>query len=408
MVSERLVGVRSVALGVWVLSGSRSEPDAKAGISHFIEHLLFKGTDHYSAYDIARIFDEMGGEPNAATSKEHTFVHARFLDEHLERAFEVLAEMVTRPSFANLDAEREVVLEEVAMYEDSPPELIHDHLTEAVFGTHPLGRPIIGFSRTLRRQDRRAVSDYHHRHYRNPAMVVAAAGNVDHERLCELTSAHFPADGDSRSRVPGVVPHDPRHVALYTQKDTEQYHVCLGGPAPPRADPRRYALWVVDTILGGSWSSRLFQEVRDERGLAYSVYSYTSLYSDVGLAAVYVGSREEAVGEALRLILKELGSIVRHVPDEQITRAKNHLKGQLVLSMESPQSRMQALGRSILFGMPVLSVDEVLAEIDAVTAADVAEVAAEFYDVARWSAACIGPSAEPYRNALAGFEWSAR
>jgi predicted Zn-dependent peptidase len=408
VVSERLDGVRSIALGIWIHSGSRSEPDAKAGISHFIEHLLFKGTEHYSAYDIARIFDEMGGEPNAATSKEHTFVHARFLDEHLDRAFEVLAEMVTQPSFANLDAEREVVLEEVAMYEDSPPELIHDHLTEAVFGEHPLGRPIIGYSGTLRRQDRRTVAAYHHRHYTNPAMVVAAGGNVDHDRLCALTAAHFPAGGGSRSPQPVAVSHDPRHVALFTRKDTEQYHVCLGGPAPPRDDPRRYALWVVDTILGGSWSSRLFQEVRDERGLAYSVYSYTSLYSDVGMAAVYFGSREEGVGEALRLILQELGSIVRHVPDDEIARAKNHLKGQLVLSMESPQSRMQALGRSILFGMPVLSVDELLAEIDAVTAAGVAEVAAEFYDVSRWSAACIGPAPDLYRAALEGFAWGER
>jgi predicted Zn-dependent peptidase len=408
VVTERLLGVRSIALGIWIDSGSRSEPESQAGISHFIEHLLFKGTDHYSAYDIARIFDEMGGEPNAATSKEQTFVHARFLDEHLERAFSVLAEMVTRPEFLNLDAEREVVLEEVAMYEDSPPELIHDHLTEAVFGQHPLGRAIIGHADTLRAQDRDAVAAYHAAHYVNPAMVVAAAGNVDHELLCELAARHFPAASAAAAPLVLPVAHEPRHVAHFMQKDTEQYHICLGGPALKRDDPRRYALWVVDTLLGGSWSSRLFQEIRDERGLAYSVYSYTSLYSDAGLTAVYFGSREEGVGEALRLILAELGSLVEHVPNDEMERAKNHLKGSLVLSMESPHSRMQSIGRSVLADIPILSLDEMLALIDAVGADDAAEVASEFYDASRWSAACIGPKPDPYRTILEDFQWSPR
>ncbi len=302
--------MRSIALGIWIDSGSRSEPESQAGISHFIEHLLFKGTDHYSAYDIARIFDEMGGEPNAATSKEQTFVHARFLDEHLERAFAVLAEMVTRPAFSNLDAEREVVLEEVAMYEDSPPELIHDHLTEAVFGEHPLGRAIIGHADTLRAQDHAAVAAYHAAHYVNPAMV--RGGGRQRRPRAPLRAGR--ASTSRRRRPPRrrlvlPVPHEPRHVAIFTQKDTEQYHICLGGPALKRDDPRRYALWVVDTLLGGSWSSRLFQEVRDERGLAYSVYSYTSLYSATPAStAIYFGSREEGVGEALRLILAELAA----------------------------------------------------------------------------------------------------
>ena len=350
----------------------------------------------------------MGGEPNAATSKEQTFVHARFLDEHLERAFAVLAEMVTRPAFSNLDAEREVVLEEVAMYEDSPPELIHDHLTEAVFGEHPLGRAIIGRAETLRAQDHAAVAAYHAAHYVNPAMVIAAAGNVDHERLCGLAAQHFPQASTVTAPVVLAVPHEPRHVAVFTQKDTEQYHVCLGGPALKRDDPRRFALWVVDTLLGGSWSSRLFQEVRDERGLAYSVYSYTSLYSDAGLTAVYFGSREEGVGEALRLILAELSSVVEHVPDEEIERAKNHLKGSLVLSMESPHSRMQSIGRSVLCGIPILTLDEMLAQIDAVGADDVARVAAELYATSSWSAACIGPKPDQYRSILEEFTWSPR
>jgi predicted Zn-dependent peptidase len=394
-----------VALGVWIRSGSRSEPTEQAGISHFIEHLLFKGSDRYSAYDIARIFDEMGGEPNAATSKEHTVVYARLLDDDLEQACKVMSEMVVRPSFANLDAEREVVLEEVAMYEDSPPELIHDYITEAVFGHHPLGRSVIGTADTLEAQDLPAVQDYHREHYVRPSVVVAAAGSVDHDRLRALAGELYgdlPA-GEGAQTPPFQPPE--RHEASFVQKDTEQYHVCLGGPALRRDDPRRHALFVVDTLLGGSWSSRLFQEVRDERGLAYSVYSYASLYSDTGMAGIYFGSREEAVGEAMAVILQELRDITARVPDEEIARAKKHLKGQLVLSMESPQSRMQSLGRNVLFDMPVLTVDEMLARIEAVTVADVQEVTRDFYDTSRWSAVCIGPRPEAFKAVAGGFDW---
>lgn len=403
--SERMGGVRSVALGIWIRSGARSEPDDLAGVSHFIEHLLFKGSDEYSAWDIARIFDEMGGEPNAATSKEHTVVYARFLDEDLEEACKVMAEMVVRPSFANLDAERQVVLEEVAMYEDSPPELIHDLLTETVFGAHPLGRPVIGRAETLRRQDLAAVRAYHQAHYVGPAVVVAAAGIVDHTRLCALAEGLFGGLPDTDPQVVSPLKPPERHVAQFAQKDTEQYHVCLGGRALRRDDPRRHALFVIDTLLGGSWSSRLFQEVRDERGLAYSVYSYTSLYSDTGLTGIYFGSRPEAVGEAMDVILEELRSICADVPLEEIERAKKHLKGQLVLSMESPHSRMQALGRAVLFGLPVLTLDEMLARVEAVSATDVHDVAATFYDPERWSVACIGPQPGPFREIVDGFDW---
>ena len=328
--------VRSVALGVWIAAGARLEPVELGGISHFIEHLIFKGSDKYSASDIAHIFDDMGAEPNASTSKEHTLVNARLLDEDLGKAFEVIAGMVARPTFADLDQEREVVLEEVAMYEDSPPELIHDDISEVVFGEHPLGRPIIGHYETLAALDIDTVRAYHDEHYVNPAIVVAAGGNVDHDHLCELAVGHVPPGARRRDRAPR--PHVPetRHLARFTRKDTEQYHVCLGGPGPRRSDPERYAVFVVDTILGGSWSSHLFQEVREKRGLAYSVYSYTSLYADAGLTAVYVGSRQEAVGEAMGVILEVLGDLEALMTDTAIERAKNHLKGQLVLSMESP------------------------------------------------------------------------
>jgi predicted Zn-dependent peptidase len=406
--TERLETVRSVALGVYIAAGSRLEPPEIAGVSHFIEHLIFKGSDRYSAWDIARIFDDMGGEPNAATSKEHTVVHARFLDEDLDQALAVIAEMVARPAFVDLDQEREVVLEEVAMYEDSPPELIHDDLAETVFGDHPLGRPIIGHSETLARIDTDVVRAYHDSHYVNPGIVIAASGNIDHDRLVELGARHFRPEPGAVVPRPDLSPPGFRHVARFTHKDTEQYHICFGGPGPRRADPDRYAVFVVDTILGGSWSSRLFQEVREKRGLAYSVYSYTSLYQDAGLTGIYVGSREEAVQEAMDVIQEVLRDFEQDIADEAIDRAKNHLKGQLVLSMESPSSRMQALGRSVLMELPILSVDEVLARIDAVTHDDVMAAVRRYYDPKKWSTVCIGPRPEPFRAVTDGFDWEER
>lgn len=408
MATERLESVRSVALGVWIAAGSRLEPLEHGGISHFIEHLIFKGSEKYSAWDIARIFDDMGGEPNASTSKEHTLVNARFLDEDLDKAFEVIAEMVARPAFVDLDQEREVVLEEVAMYEDSPPELVHDDLCEAVFGEHPLGRPIIGHSETLARLDLPTVRAYHDAHYVNPGIVVAAGGNIDHDRLCELTAKHFRPEPGAVVQRPELSAPGIRHVARFSQKDTEQYHVCLGGPGPRRADPDRYAVFVVDTMLGGSWSSRLFQEVREKRGLAYSVYSYTSLFADAGLTAIYVGSREEAMEEALGVILEVLHDFGEDIAEEAIARAKNHLKGQLVISMESPGSRMQSLGRAVLMEQPILTVDEVLERIDAVTHDDVMAAVRRYYDPKKWSTVCIGPRAEPFRAVTDGFDWEER
>jgi predicted Zn-dependent peptidase len=406
--TERMDNVRSVALGLWIAAGSRQEPRELGGVSHFIEHLIFKGSDRFSAWDIARIFDDIGGEPNASTSKEHTLVNARFLDDDLPKAFEVIAEMVARPSFAELDQEREVVLEEVAMYEDSPQELIHDDMSEVLFRDHPLGRPIIGHAESLERLDLAAVRTYHDGHYVNPAIVVSAAGHVDHDELCALAAAHFRPDPGAIVPQAELSPPGFRHVASFREKDTEQYHVCLGGPGPRRGDPDRYAVFVVDTILGGSWSSRLFQEVRERRGLAYSVYSYVSLYADAGHTGIYCGSREEAMEEAMDVILGVLHDFEEDVAEESIQRAKNHLKGQHVLSMESPGARMQSQGRAVLTNQPVLTVDEVLARIDAVTHDDVMAAVRRYYDPQKWSTVCIGPRPGPFRAVTESFEWEER
>ena len=397
--------VRSVALGLWIAAGSRLEPVELGGVSHFIEHLLFKGSERYSQTDIAHIFDDLGAEPNASTSKEHTLVNVRCLDDHLDKAFEVLAEMVARPTFADLDQERKVVLEEVALYEDPPDDLVHDDLFEVVFGEHPLGRPILGHSETLAGLDLPTIRAYHDSHYVNPAIVVAAGGHVDHDHLCALTEKHFrPEPGAEIKRARLSAPR-ARHVARFTKKKTEQYNVCLGGPGPRRSDPDRYAVFVVDTLLGSSWSSRLFQDVREKRGLAYSVFSFASLYADAGMVGVYVGSRKNAVVEAMTIIFKALADFQKDVPAAAIERAKNHIKGQLVLSMESPGSRMQSLGRAVLMEQPILTVDEVLERIDAVTHDDVMAAVRRYYDPEQWSTVCIGPRAEPFRAVTGGFEW---
>jgi predicted Zn-dependent peptidase len=264
---------------------------------------------------------------------------------------------------------------------------------------------VIGRSETLERLDLAAVRAYHETHYGNPAVVVAACGRVDHDRLCQLAEAHFRAE--SRAVVPKAPVSAPgsRHVARFSRKDTEQYHICLGGPGPRRGDDDRFAVFVVDQILGASWSSRLFQEVREKRGLAYSVYSYTSQYSDAGLTAVYFGSREEALPEAMRVILSALADLDDEIDDDTVRRAKNHLKGQLVLSMESPSSRMYALGRMVIMDLPILSVNDVLERIEAVTTDDVVRAVRRYYDHTKWSTTCIGPRAEPFRAVVGEFDW---
>jgi len=242
----------------------------------------------------------------------------------------------------------------------------------------------------------------------NPGIVIAAAGHVDHARLSRLTAQHFRPEPGAEIPGPALSSPEDRHVAVFSEKDTEQYHVCLGGPGPRRADPERWAVFVADAILGGSWSSRLFQEVRERRGLAYSVYSYTSLYADAGLTAVYLGSREGAVGEALAVTLDVLARLPESITEEAVSRARNHLKGQLALSHESVTSRMQALGRSVLLELPVLSLDEMVAHVDAVTRDDVLAAVDRYYAPGRWSAVCIGPEAGPFRALTGDFTWEER
>jgi predicted Zn-dependent peptidase len=270
VISERIPSVRSVALGFWIGAGSRDETEAKAGVSHFIEHLLFKGSRSYTAQEIAEIFDGLGGELNAATSREHTMVYARVPDAHVQTALNVMTDMAFAPAFTDLDSERAVVLEEIAMYEDTPQELVHDLFSEAVFGQHALGRPVIGTADVISSVTKRVLSGYHRQMYAGGNVVIAAAGNVEHNKflraLQRAQSQQRPPAGGPRVRRPLVKPPPPGF--RFAKKDTEQYHVCVGAPGIARSDPRRFAASILDSILGGSASSRLFQEIREKRGMA--------------------------------------------------------------------------------------------------------------------------------------------
>jgi predicted Zn-dependent peptidase len=402
VVTEEVPSVRSVALGLWVRTGSRDETPAQAGVSHFLEHLLFKGTKRYSAIEIAEIFDGLGAAVNAATGKESTNLHARFLDTHTDEAFDLLAEMLLGPTYPEIDSEREVVLEEIAMYEDEPQDKVHDVLDRAVFGGHPLGRRVLGEAEVISSIPIPEIDAYHRARYTGANIVVAAAGNIVHEKIVELTKRHIgptAAAGNGASlQAPRV---DGAQVA-FQQKDTEQFHVCLGGPGIDRGDERRYALAILDAVFGGSTSSRLFREVREKRGLAYAVGSYTQQYVDSGLIGLYVGTRGDNVQEACEIIGRELASIhTDGITDDELVRAKEHVKGRMVLSSESTAARMGRIGKAVLFDTPLLTLDELLEKIDAVTGHEVAELARDFYAPDALSAAAIAPSEERFRAALA-------
>ena len=310
VISERLAHVRSVAIGFWIGAGSRDETEAKAGVSHFLEHLLFKGTASYTAQEIAEIFDALGGELNAATSREHTVVYARVPDDRLETALDVMGEMVFAPSFAELNAEREVVLEEIAMYEDQPQELVHDLISEATFGNHPLGRPVIGRAEVISTVTRRTLAAYHRSMYLPGNVVVSAAGNLKHEELQPLLVKAQRKAVEAARKGPKVRPalvKPPAPSLRFQRKDTEQYHVCIAAPGIARSDKRRFAASLLDGILGGSASSRLFQEIREKRGMAYAVYSFASQYTDTGQVGIYIGTREDNLSACLEIASEQIG-----------------------------------------------------------------------------------------------------
>jgi predicted Zn-dependent peptidase len=400
VVTEEVPSVRSVALGLWVRTGSRNETPAQAGVSHFLEHLLFKGTPRFSAIEISERFDGLGASVNAATGKETTHLHARFLDEHTDEVFDLLAEMLLDPTYPEIDSERQVVLEEIAMYEDEPQDRVHDVLAEAVFGEHPLGRRVLGEAEVIASIPIPDIDAYHQTRYAGPEIVVGAAGHLDHGRVVALAEKLVKPTGAGGDQPD--MPLDGGARLCFRQKETEQYHICFGAPGLRRDDERRYALAILDSIFGGSTSSRLFREVREKRGLAYSVGSYNEQFTDQGLVATYVGTREDNVEEACSIIGAELAQLRSEpVSEEELRRAKESVKGRLVLSSESTAARMTRISRATLFGLPIESLDAMLAKVEAVEVGQLTALAAELYGEDRLSAACVGADEAKFRAALA-------
>jgi predicted Zn-dependent peptidase len=387
VITEEMPGTRSVALAIWVDVGSRDERPAIAGASHFLEHLLFKGTRSRTARDIAESFDAVGGDLNAFSAKEYTCYYCRVLDGDLPMAVEAMADMIQHSliSKADVEAERQVILEEIAMHEDDPGDLIHDLFAETLWRGHPLGRPVLGTRETIGSVARDQIRRFYTGRYRPPHFVVAAAGNVRHQDLCALVERHVETgprldEGSARKvRTGGDVP-APSGATLVRFRQTEQAHVCMGTSAYSRRDPDRFAFGVVNTALGGGMSSRLFQEVRERRGLAYSVGSYHSMFAETGLFAVYGGCSPQKTHEVIRICREQMQDIASGgLSVEELERAKGHMRGSLVLSLEDTSGRMSRIGKSEISHGEILSVDETIARIDAVTPRDAERVAAEAF-----------------------------
>jgi len=377
IISEDMPSARSVAVACWVDTGSRDEIGAEAGASHFLEHLLFKGSETMSAQEIAEAFDAVGARNNAFTSKEYTSYWARLRDAHLPLALDILAEMIRRPAFRQdeIDSERHVVLEEINMNEDDPTDVAHELFAQALWPDHPLAPPILGTRESILDMSRDTISAYWGRRYSPHSVVVAVAGRVDHTELVRLVEERLGSWHGEPIERPLVTPTPHAAVKLRT-KDTEQAHLVIGTTALRRNDERRHAFLVVDHILGGGMSSRLFREIREQRGLAYAVHSFRMPFADTGAAAVYVGTTPSQAAQVLKLIRTELDKLMEHgLTEDELVRAKGHIQGSLALSLEDPNSRMNRLGRNEICGIDHLSVDEIVERIEAVSHDNVLEVA---------------------------------
>ena len=400
VLSETVPGVRSVSLGIWIAIGSRDETPAQAGAAHYLEHLLFKGTRSRTAAGIAEEFDAVGGDLNAFTAKEHTCFYAQVLDTDLPMAVDVLADVVTDAVMAPADVEieRSVVLEEIAMRDDDPEDLLGELFDESLFGAHPLGRPVIGSEDSIRGMARDTLHEFWRGEYTTPRMVVAAAGNLAHPHLVSLVEKAFDAAMTRAGSVSPVAPRaagtavlDAGHRLVLRAEDTEQAHLMLGVPGISRHDPRRSALSVLNTALGGGPSSRLFQQVREQRGLAYSVYSGLTGYTDTGTFSVYAGCAPERLGEVTSVIRSVLADVAADgLTPAEVQRAQGNLRGGLVLGLEDTPSRMNRLGRSELDHGRQRSIAESLDRISSVTPEQVADVARELLAVPL-TVAVVGP-----------------
>ncbi len=394
LITESMPHVRSVSIGVWLTRGSRHETDEQSGIAHFVEHMLFKGTGTRSAEDIAQAIDSIGGQLDAFTAKEYASYYIKVLDEHLPLAVDLLSDIVLNPAFAEdeLEREKKVILEEIKMVEDTPDDLVHELFTQHFWEGHPLARPILGTRETVESFTPDVLREYFKRAYVAPNLIVSAAGNIQHEQVRELIArafANVPRAGEARhDDVPQVVPQ-----VIIRSKELEQSHVCLGTNSYPQNHGDRYVSYIMNTVLGGSMSSRLFQNVREKRGLAYAVFSGLSAYRDAGNITIYAGCASDAVGEVVDLCVEELrGLKAAPVPDAELRRAKDHLKGSLMLSLENTASRMSHLARQEIYFDRHFGLDETLAGVERVTSIDVQRVASDLFANGSLAATVLGPS----------------
>jgi len=392
LLTERMPHVRSVSIGVWLARGSRHEPQEQSGIAHFVEHMLFKGTGTRSAEDIAQTIDSIGGQMDAFTAKEYASYYIKVLDEHLPLAVDVLADIVRRPAFSAEDIEREkkVVLEEIKMVEDTPDDLVHELFTENFWVDHPLGRPILGTRETVEGLTQEGLRGYFNGVYTAPNMIIAAVGNVEHTRVRDIVEAAFgtvSSDSHGFSSAPPRV--EPR--IIIRNKELEQTHVCLGTSSYQQDHEDRYSSYVLNTILGGSMSSRLFQNVREKRGLAYAVFSGLSAYRDAGSLTIYAGCANDAIGELIDVVVVELRRLKDELlPESELRRAKDHLKGSLMLNLESTSSRMSHLARQEIYFDRQFGLDETLEGVERVTLQDVQRVARDLLKDGALAATVLG------------------
>ena len=382
VITEQMEHIRSASIGIWLETGSRDETPQSNGISHFIEHMVFKGTKHRTAEEIARQVDSIGGNMDAFTSKECICFNVKVLDEHVPLALEILSDLVLYPNFTDEDIARErgVILEEIKMDEDNPDYLVHEIFTQNFWKDHPLGKPILGTKETVKKFERQAVLETYTHRFAPGNIIVAAAGHLDHERFVDLVVKHFehlkPAQNGFHSPAPKIVP----RIVLRNKKALEQVQLCIGVPAYPIAHEKRYAGYILNTLLGGGMSSRLFQNIRERQGLAYSIYSDLNPYRDTGCMAVYAGTSLASAAKVVQSVVGEFRDLkIRPVPEEELRRSKDQLKGSLMLSLESSTARMSNLARQEMYFDRFQDLDELVQKIEAVTADDLQSLAQEFF-----------------------------
>jgi predicted Zn-dependent peptidase len=393
VITEPMEHVHSVSVGIWLRSGSRREPAELNGISHFVEHMVFKGTARRTAEDIAREVDSVGGMLDAFTAKEMVCFNTRVLDEHLPKAFDVLADMVLEPKFAADDIAREqsVILEEIRMTQDNPEDLVHELFTQNFWTPHALGKPILGTPETVSAFTRDTLQKWFGRWYAPNHLVITAAGHLTHAQLVDLVSERFahlaPSEDGAAESAPAPAP----HITLRSKRELEQVHICLGVPALPLTDDRRFAVSILNNVLGGGMSSRLFQNIRERQGLAYAIFSEMNSYRDAGMLSVYAGTSIETAGQVIRSILEEFRRLKDEpLGEEELRRAKDHLKGATLLALEGSGSRMNSLARYHLYFNRHFTPHELIETLEGVTAEQVQQIAREFFAPERLAASVVG------------------